>query len=36
MENEVKCEVKNCGKGLGRTGKYGRNICEKCEEYLNG
>jgi len=31
-EKEVKCET--CGQGLGRTEKYGRNLCEKCEEKL--
>lgn len=29
---EVKCET--CGVGLDRTIKYGRNICDRCEEHL--
>lgn len=34
FNEEVKCEV--CGYGLGRTERYGRNICERCEEKLLG
>jgi len=33
LKPEVKCEV--CGYGLNRTEKYGRNLCESCEEKLN-
>jgi len=31
-QEEVKCEV--CNYGLGRTEKYGRNLCNKCQEKL--
>lgn len=31
---EIKCE--GCGKGLDRIIKYGRNICDYCEEKLLG
>lgn len=31
---EVKCET--CGENLHRLEKYGRNLCDKCEEHLLG
>ncbi len=31
-KGEVKCE--GCGVGLKTTKRYGRNICNKCEEKL--
>ena len=33
---EVKCQTRGCGRGLNRIVKYGRNICDKCEEHLLG
>lgn len=33
---EVVCEIRNCGAKLGRTIKYGRNLCDNCEEKLYG